>query len=147
MAPDAIEIHPGAPNVYYEQGVVKGEDTKPIMEKAAYAVEIDHLLQPPAASAPGARLRLRLYRRRRRADHPVQEHRPAPAPCHDRPGIGVEPEKLRLIQNPTGGTFGYKFSPTMEALLGVACMATGTAGFLVYDQFQNITYTGKRSPG
>ena len=34
MAPDAIEIHPGTPNVYYEQGVVKGEETKPLMAKA-----------------------------------------------------------------------------------------------------------------
>src|SRR5208283_6095718 len=39
MAADAIEIHPGTPNVYYEQGIVKGEDTKPLMEKAAYVVE------------------------------------------------------------------------------------------------------------
>ncbi len=62
------------------------------------------------------------------------------------PGIGVEPEKLRLIQNPAGGTFGYKFSPTMEALLGVACMATGRPVFLKYDYKQHITYTGKRSP-
>ena len=63
------------------------------------------------------------------------------------PGIGIAPEKLRLIQNGAGGTFGYKFSPTMEALLGVACMATGRPVSLVYDQYQNITYTGKRSPG
>ena len=63
------------------------------------------------------------------------------------PGLGIEPEKLRIIQNGTGGTFGYKFSPTMEGLLGVACMATGQAVSLTYDQFQNITYTGKRSPG
>jgi aldehyde oxidoreductase len=41
------------------------------------------------------------------------------------PGLGIEPEKLRIFQNPAGGTFGYKFSPTMEALLGVAAMATG----------------------
>jgi len=47
---------------------------------------------------------------------------------------------------PTGGTFGYKFSPTIEALLGVACMATGKPVFLNFDYFQKITYTGKRSP-
>jgi aldehyde oxidoreductase len=62
------------------------------------------------------------------------------------PGLGIPPEKLRLIQNPTGGTFGYKFSPTMEALLGVAALVTKKPVSLVYDQFQNITYTGKRSP-
>ena len=34
MADDAIEIHPGTPNVYFEQKVVKGADTKPIMQSA-----------------------------------------------------------------------------------------------------------------
>ena len=38
------------------------------------------------------------------------------------PGLGVEPENLVLIQNNTGGTFGYKFSPTMEALVGAAAL-------------------------
>ena len=56
MAPDAIEIHPGVPNVYYEQGVVKGEETKPLMAKAGDGRHQD-LLQPAAASAPRARLR------------------------------------------------------------------------------------------
>jgi aldehyde oxidoreductase len=50
------------------------------------------------------------------------------------------------VQNPAGGTFGYKFSPTMEALLGVACMATGRPVFLKYNYHQHLTYTGKRSP-
>ena len=32
MAEDAIEIHPGTPNVYFETKIVKGEDTAPIMQ-------------------------------------------------------------------------------------------------------------------
>ena len=35
-------------------------------------------------------------------------------------GLGLPMDKLRIIQNPTGATFGYKFSPTMEALIAVA---------------------------
>ena len=62
------------------------------------------------------------------------------------PGLGIEPEKLRLVQNPAGGTFGYKFSPTMEALLGAACMATERPVYLEYDYQQYMHYTGKRSP-
>ena len=46
------------------------------------------------------------------------------------PGLGVEPEKLALVANPMGGTFGYKFSPTMEALVGAAALATGRPVFL-----------------
>ncbi|RWU04030.1 molybdopterin cofactor-binding domain-containing protein, partial [Pseudodesulfovibrio sp. S3] len=62
------------------------------------------------------------------------------------PGLGVEPENLVLVQNPTGGTFGYKFSPTMEALVGAAALATGRPVFLNYTWYQQQTYTGKRSP-
>jgi len=61
-------------------------------------------------------------------------------------GLGVEADKLRIVQNNMGGTFGYKFSPTLEAILGVACMATGRPVYLEYDMYQQITYTGKRSP-
>jgi aldehyde oxidoreductase len=147
MAPDAIEIHPGTPNIYYEQGVVKGEDTKPIMENAAYVVEDDFYCsrQPHLTIEPDVGCayfdeegRLTIHSKS------IGVHLHHAMIC---PGIGVEPEKLRLIQNPTGGTFGYKFSPTMEALLGVACMATGRPVSLCYSMYQHITYTGKRSPG
>jgi aldehyde oxidoreductase len=147
LAPDAMEIHPGVPNAYYEQGVVKGEDTKPIMEKAAHTVELTtycsrqpHLhIEPDCGEAymeeDGTLTIL---------SKSIGLHLHHAMIC---PGIGVPPEKLRIIQNPTGGTFGYKFSPTMEALLGVACLATGGRPVsLIYDQYQNITYTGKRSP-
>jgi len=146
MAPDAIEIHPGVPNVYFEQRVAKGEDTKPLMEKAAYTVEAEtycsrqpHLhLEPDCGQAyiDGDGVLTILSKS-------IGLHLHHAMIC---PGLGIEPEKLRIIQNGTGGTFGYKFSPTMEALLGVACMATGRPVSLVYTQFQNITYTGKRSP-
>ena len=62
------------------------------------------------------------------------------------PGLGVELDNLIMVQNPTGGTFGYKFSPTMEALVGVAALVTGRPCFLKYDYHQQQTYTGKRSP-
>ena len=45
-----------------------------------------------------------------------------------------------------GGTFGYKFSPTMEALIGVAVLATGRPCHLRYNYEQQQQYTGKRSP-
>jgi aldehyde oxidoreductase len=45
MAVDAIEIQPGAPNVYYEQGIVKGEETKPLMASAPYGVDGSFYLQ------------------------------------------------------------------------------------------------------
>ncbi|HTY24000.1 MAG TPA: molybdopterin cofactor-binding domain-containing protein [Desulfomonilaceae bacterium] len=146
MADDAIEIHPGTPNIYYEQRVAKGSDTKPLMESAAYVVEGEYYLQrqPHLSLEPDVGLayfdeegRLTIHSKS------IGIHLHHGMIC---PGLGTEPEKLRLVENPAGGTFGYKFSPTMEALLGVAAMATGKPVALRYDYVQHITYTGKRSP-
>jgi aldehyde oxidoreductase len=146
MADDAIEIHPGTPNVYFEQLTVKGTETGPIMEKAAFTAEGEYYLQrqPHLTVEPDVGLayydeegRLTIHSK----SIGIYLHRAMIAP-----GLGIEPDKLRLVQNPAGGTFGYKFSPTMEALLGVACMATGKPVFLRYNYHQHMTYTGKRSP-
>jgi aldehyde oxidoreductase len=147
MADDAMEIHPGTPNIYFQQGVVKGAEVKPLMDKAAATVEVNtycsrqpHLhLEPDCGSAYyDEEGRLTIHSKS------IAIHLHHAMICA---GLGVEPDKLRIVQNPTGATFGYKFSPTNEALLGVACMATGKPVSLTFDMFQNITYTGKRSPG
>lgn len=146
MEHDAIEIHPGTPNVYFEQRIAKGEETKPIMEKAAYTAQGEYYLQrqPHLTVEPDVGLayydemgRLTIHSK----SIGIHLHHAMIAP-----GLGVEADKLRLIQNPAGGTFGYKFSPTMEALLGVACIATGRPVVLRYNYQQHMTYTGKRSP-
>lgn len=146
MAEDAIEIHPGTPNVYYIQKIAKGEETKPVFDKADVVAEGSYYTQR-------------------------QPHLPIEPDCgfayidddgkliiHSKsiglhlhlymiaPGLGLEPDQLALVQNPTGGTFGYKFSPTMEALIGAAALATGRPVSLIYDYRQQQAYTGKRSP-
>jgi aldehyde oxidoreductase len=146
MADDAIEVHPGTPNVYYEIPIKKGEDTAPIMANAAHTVEGEYYLQrqPHLTMEPDVGCAFM-------DDEGVLNIHSKSIGIHLHhamiaPGLGIDPEKLRLVQNPTGGTFGYKFSPTMEGLLGVACMATGRPVYLCYNYYQHITYTGKRSP-
>ena len=146
MADDAIEIHPGTPNVYFEQKIAKGPDTKAVMENAAYVVEDSFYLQRQPHLTIESDMGFAYY------------DESGVLTIHSKsiglylhlymiaPGLGVAPEKLRLIQNPAGGTFGYKFSPTMEALLGAACIATGKPVYLEYDYQQYMQYTGKRSP-
>jgi aldehyde oxidoreductase len=145
-AEDAIEIHPGTPNVYYYQKIAKGEDTKPVMEAAPYVVQDSFYLQrQPHLTIEGDvgfayfddEGRLTIHSK----SIGLYLHHAMIAP-----GLGIEPGKLRLVENPAGGTFGYKFCPTMEALLGVACMATGRPVYLEYDYQQFMQYTGKRSP-
>ena len=146
MAKDALEIHPGTPNVYFEQKLAKGEDTKPLMDSAACVVENDYYLQRQPHLTIEPDVGLAYFDEEERLT--IHSKSIALFLHHGMicPGLGIEPEKLRLVQNPSGGTFGYKFSPTMEALLGVAAMATGKPVTLEYDYFQHITYTGKRSP-
>lgn len=148
MAEDAIEIHPGTPNVYFETNCIKGDEVDPIFETAPHVAEVNsfcsrqpHLvLEPDCGNAyidDEGRLTIHSKSIGIHLHHAMIVA-----------GIGIEPEKLRLVQNPTGATFGYKFSPTMEALLGVACLALdGRPCSLAYDMYQTITYTGKRSPG
>ena len=146
MAEDAMEIHPGTPNVYYIQKIAKGEDTGPIFDKAATVVEDDFYVgrQPHMPMEPDVGFAFinhegKLYIHSKSIG--LHLHAAMIAP-----GLGVELENMVMVQNPAGGTFGYKFSPTMEALVGVACLATGKPVFLRYDYHQQMTYTGKRSP-
>lgn len=146
MADDAIEIHPGTPNVYYTQGVVKGPDTKPLLEGAAQVLEQSYYTQrqPHLTIEPDMGCayfdeegRLTIHSK----SIALYLHALMIAD-----GLGIDSANIRMVQNTAGGTFGYKFCPTSEALLGVACMATNRPVYLEYDYQQFVTYTGKRSP-
>jgi aldehyde oxidoreductase len=146
MAEDAIEIHPGTPNVYFDQPIVKGDETKDIMASAPYVVENDYYLQRQPHLTVETDTGFAYFDKEGRLTIHSKSIGLYLHLYMIAPGIGMPPEKLRLIQNPAGGTFGYKFSPTMEALLGVACMATNRPVSLTYDYQQHMSYTGKRSP-
>jgi aldehyde oxidoreductase len=146
MAEDALEIHPGTPNIYYIQNLEKGDPTGPIFEKAAVTVEDDFYVgrQPHMTIEPDVGFAYM-------TDDGILKIHSKTIGAHLHlymiaPGLGVEPDKIALVSNPMGGTFGYKFSPTMEALVGAATLATGKPCFLRYTYFQHMTYTGKRSP-
>jgi len=146
MAEDAMQIHPGTPNVYFTQKIAKGEDTAPVFAQAPVVVEDEFYVgrQPHMPMEPDVGLAFlndegKLYIHSKSIG--LHLHAAMIAP-----GLGVELENLVMVQNPAGGTFGYKFSPTNEALLGAACLATGKPVFLRYNYHQQMTYTGKRSP-
>lgn len=146
MAEDAIEIHPGTPNIYFETKIVKGQETAPLMEKLDYVVEDDFYVgrQPHLPIEPDVGFAYF------NEDGKLIIHSKSVA-LHFHAlmiadGIGLPLEKVAIVQNPTGGTFGYKFSPTIEALLAVAAIDTGKPVYLEFNMFQQITYTGKRSP-
>ena len=144
IAEDAIEIHPGTPNAYYETNCIKGPDfdfdsAPNVVEIESYCSRQPHLhLEPDCGYAYIDEDGMLTIHSKSIGLH---LHMPMIAD-----GIGVPMEKLRLVQNHTGGTFGYKFSPTNEAILGVAALVCQRPVSLVFNMYQNITYTGKRCP-
>ncbi|WKY47122.1 molybdopterin-dependent oxidoreductase [Eubacteriaceae bacterium ES3] len=146
MADDAVEIHPGTPNVYFEAGTIKGEETAPMMEALPYVVEEDFYVgrQPHLPLEPDVG-----FAYMDEEDNLIVHSKSIAIHFHQlmtAEGIGVDPNKYFIVQNPTGATFGYKFSPTNEALLGVAAFITKRPVFLEFNMYQQITYTGKRAP-
>lgn len=146
MDEDAIEIHPGTPNVYFENHNIKGEEVEPLFEELPYIAEDDIYVgrQPHLPIEPDVGFAY-LDEEGKLIIHSksigLQLHALMVAE-----GIGVPLEKLVIVQNNAGGTFGYKFSPTMEGLLGVAALVSKKPVFLNFNMYQQITYTGKRSP-
>jgi len=137
MAAGAIEIHPGTPNVFYTMKNVKGQDTLPVMAEAPYVAEEEFYTQrqPHMPIEPDVGLAYMkddgtvvIYSK----STALHRHH---AMIHG--WIGV-PQELLVLANPpgVGSTFGSKLGVTCEALLGVACMATGRPVFLNYDYEQ-----------
>ncbi len=146
MAEDAIEIHPGVPNVYYEMALDKGGDPRPILDAAPYVVEGDYYLSRQPHLTIETDVALGYYDEEGRVvvqskSISIHDHQAMIAE-----GVGLPMDELRIIQNTTGATFGYKSSPTIEAIIAVAVMATGRPVYARYDEKEHIQCTGKRSP-
>lgn len=143
---DAMEIHPGTPNVFFELPVIKGEETAPIMDSADCVVE-GHFYtqrQPHMPIEPDVGFaytdeegRVTIHCK----SVFLHVHKMVIAD-----GLGLPLDKIRIVMTPQGGSFGYKLTPTNEAILGVATMATGRPVCLHYNYAQQMFYTGKRSP-
>ena len=146
MAEDAIEIHPGTPNVYFTQGVVKGPESKPLMDAADHVIEKSYYTQRQPHLTIERDMGCAYFDEEGRLTIHSKSIALYLHAMMIADGLGIDAAKLRMVQNTAGGTFGYKFCPTSEALLGVACMATNRPVYLEYDYQQFITYTGKRSP-
>ncbi len=146
-ADDAMEIHPGYPNIYCEQDTIKGDDPKELFKsedvvtvKADYYTQrVPHLVLEPDVGYAYYDENGLLTIHSKTVNVYLTRDQIAE-------GLGLEAEKIRIVQNNTGATFGYKLIATLEGMLGAAVMATGKPCYLEYSMEQQITYTGKRSP-
>lgn len=60
--------------------------------------------------------------------------------------LGLEPEKVRVIQAPTGGSFGGKMNHHVAAILALAVLKLGRPAKLVYRASESLISTEKRHP-
>ena len=62
------------------------------------------------------------------------------------PGYWLPKEKVRIIGNPAGGSFGYSMSPGNTALAAACALALDAPVSLVLSYAEHQHTTGKRSP-
>ena len=144
VAKDAEQIHPEHPNVYFEISSQKGEDTRALMDQAAHVVEtaVKSPHQPHLVLEPDT---IQAY---------VSDDGTVNIHCKSlgiygtkmfiSAAIGVPQDKIRVIENPTGASFGYSAGSMMYGIMAVAAMVTKkpVSITLSYEEHQHIT--GKR---
>ena len=135
------------PNVYIEQPLFKGEeDTREVLKNSAHMVEGSFR----TSREPHMPLEPDVMQGYVEDDGTVTVH------CKSQTlqgniaslfeAIGMPREKVRLILNPVGGSFGYSMSAAGPALVAVCAMATGKPVSLTMSYQEHQHFTGKRSP-
>ncbi len=152
VMPDAIRIHEDTPNIFSMQPVLKGaalEDPSKVAEiidDSAYRVEGSfYSSREPHLSIEGETLQAYFDED---GCLTVQCKSQGVFSVYARMGnpIGVPKEKLRIITNATGGSFGWSTNPGDIALVATAAVVTQmpVALSMTWEEYQH--FTGKRSP-
>jgi aldehyde oxidoreductase len=145
--PNAIRLHKDLPNFYLEQPVYKGRDTLEIFDEeedlivaegSFYSQHEPHLpIEPDVVQGyydSEGKLTLQCK------SQSIGENIEAVSV-----GLGIPEENIRIIMNPTGGSFGYSVAANTYALVGAAVMILDRpcTMTLTYEEFNHTS--GKRS--
>ena len=133
--------------MYWEQPLIHGEDTAPIMESAPYRCR-RKLLCTNVSHTWLLNLMLLLLISDEEGRLTIQCKTLAVGVSKNTiaAGVGLKPDQIRIIENPTGASFGYSISPSIAALTAVATTATGKPCCLVMSYEEHNHFTGKRAP-
>ena len=144
--PNAVQLHAGVPNVYMEQPVFKGIDTAELFEDenllvaegSFHSQHEPHLpIEPDVVQGYyDTDDNLTIQCKSQSMGENVETIANT---------LGVDQDKVRIIMNPTGGSFGYSTSAATFALVGAAVMVLDCPCTLTlsYEEFNHIS--GKRS--
>ncbi len=146
VADTAMPIQPGLPNMFYEQPHFWGEDTTGPMEDAAFSAQDSFHTQrePHLVIEPECGMAYMDEDDNLAIHYKSQFIYLIKSTIAE--GIGLPPEKIRVIDNPVGASFGYSMSPAFPALLAVAALATGTSCAMTFSYEEHQHFTGKRAP-
>jgi aldehyde oxidoreductase len=61
-------------------------------------------------------------------------------------GVGYPAEKIRMIENESGGSFGYSVSPMLPAIAAACTLALGRPVSMTLTYAEHMHMTGKRAP-
>ncbi|MDR2486545.1 MAG: molybdopterin-dependent oxidoreductase [Clostridiales Family XIII bacterium] len=146
--PDAVRVHEDHPNIWALQPTIKGdEDVKALIDGAPNVVEGSfYSSREPHMPIEGDTVQAYWDE-----DGMLTVHCKAMAIYANIGDIaeatGVPAEKVRVVENPTGGTFGWGIAGATYSLAAIACMACDdrpVAFSMTYEEF--MAYSGKRAP-
>ena len=145
--PDAIRIHEEGPNIYLHQPLLKGEaDTREVIAASPYSVsgsfyasrEPHMPLEPDSVQA--------FYDEADRLTVACKAQDVYGALDYLAPALGVDKDKLRIIENPTGASFGAAVNPHSYALTAACAMVVNAPVTLTMTWEENQHFSGKRAP-
>lgn len=142
--PDAVQIHEGTPNVYAEQPLFKGEDTRRIFETAPYVVEgsfsttrQSHLpIEPETVQAYPEGDGVCIQNKSQNLYGNIAAIANA---------IGLPKEKIRMMQNAVGGSFGYSMCANSSAIAAICALGLQRPVELTLSYPEHQVFTGKRA--
>ncbi|MGI6727883.1 MAG: molybdopterin-dependent aldehyde oxidoreductase [Anaerovoracaceae bacterium] len=148
VMPDAMRIHPTMKNLWSVQPLLKGDDEKvpEMIDDAAYSVEGSFFAsREPHMSIEGDTVQaywdedgiMNVHCKTMTVYFNIDEIAEA---------TGLPVEKIRVIENPTGGSFGWAISAGSYALAAIACKVLDMPIALSFDYSQFMAFSGKRSP-
>ncbi|MGI6736961.1 MAG: molybdopterin-dependent aldehyde oxidoreductase [Anaerovoracaceae bacterium] len=149
VMPDAIRIHDDHPNMWCMQPTVKGagHDSDKLIDEAPYVVEGSFYSQrEPHLNIEGDTVQAYFD-----ADGLLTVQCKAMAIGANLADIaeatGLPVEKIRVIENPTGASFGWSTAGLTFALAAIVCQACDGMPIALSMTYQeHIAYSGKRAP-
>ena len=145
IAEDAQQIHEDFPNLYVECPLVRGDSEKALEE--AYVVKKGSFYvqrQPHLVIEPDTALSYIDEEGRVTIQNKCLDVGLAIGTLC--PGLGITEDKMRMIENPTGSSFGYAVSPAIVGVMAVCAMATKRPCALTMSYEEHQHNTGKRMP-